>query len=72
MMAGMDIGILPAGLTMEETMMRRWMRFVLAGLLAMVLFNSCATIQGIGHDIESAGEGIQDASEKVSDSLNKR
>jgi len=37
-------------------------------LLALLAFG-CNTLRGVGKDIESAGRGIQNASDKVSDEI---
>ncbi len=38
-------------------------------ILVLVLLAGCNTVQGAGQDIESAGEGIQDASQDVESSM---
>lgn len=31
--------------------------------LLLVMLGGCATVHGVGHDIESAGEAVQDAAD---------
>ncbi len=40
--------------------MKNWMKLALALCVAMTL-SACNTIKGVGRDIESAGEAIEDA-----------
>ena len=48
------------------------MRLLLMMFLSMLISAgavSCATMQGIGEDIESAGESIEDAAEEAEDEI---
>ena len=37
---------------------------VLAAVLSVLTLSACNTVQGVGRDIEKAGEGIQGAAKK--------
>jgi predicted small secreted protein len=41
-----------------------------AMLLAALFMTACNTVDGVGKDVEAAGEGIQEGSEAVEDDLN--
>ncbi len=43
--------------------------YVLATLLIPLLLAGCNTVEGLGKDVESGGEEIQDASEHVKDKM---
>lgn len=38
---------------------------------ALPLLSACNTIQGMGEDLENAGEGISDTAKKAKDEINK-
>lgn len=40
-------------------------------LVALALVSACNTVQGMGKDIENAGEGISSAAKKTKEEINK-
>jgi predicted small secreted protein len=41
----------------REIMMKKWMAFIL--ICCVILLAGCNTVQGVGKDVEKAGEAIQ-------------
>ncbi len=44
--------------------MIKHLSLVLAAVLSVLTLSACNTVQGVGRDIEKAGEGIQGAAKK--------
>lgn len=41
--------------------MKRWYGFVLCVAIAAMMFAGCATVKGVGQDIQTTGSAISDA-----------
>ncbi|MCA9305330.1 MAG: entericidin A/B family lipoprotein [Phycisphaerales bacterium] len=55
--------LIPAASSLRLVPALRWVLLAMACSFALTFLVACHTVEGAGKDIESAGEGIQDAAD---------